>query len=192
MQTGLDQLPSLLRKLKGKRVGLLCHGASVDSKLRHIIDLFPRSSLRRLFGPEHGIWGVAQDMESVKGSFDPKTKRPVVSLYGSSQESLRPKKKMLEGLDAVVCDLQDVGARYYTFVYTIAFLMQACREAGLPIYVLDRPNPIDGITVEGGVVRGGFTSFVGLYPIANRHGMTVGELAWMFNEAFQIWADLTV
>src|SRR4030095_2154028 len=103
MKTGLDQLPSLLIRLRGKRVGLLCHAASVDSRLRYILDLFPRRALRRLFGHEHGLWGLAQDMESVKGSVDPKTKLPVFSLYGSSQATLRPNKKMLEGLDAVVC-----------------------------------------------------------------------------------------
>ena len=191
---GIDQFAQLSRKLRGKRLGLLCHAASVNSKLRHITSLFTSngSSLRRLFAPEHGLWGVAQDMESVKANKDPTTGLPVISLYGSDFASLRPKKEMMEGIDAVICDLQDVGSRYYTFVYSIAFMMQACRDAGVPVYVLDRPNPINGLGVEGGTLEKGYESFVGLYPIANRHGMTVGELAWMFNEAFQIFADLTV
>jgi uncharacterized protein YbbC (DUF1343 family) len=131
-------------------------------------------------------------MESVEGTKDPVTGLPVHSLYGSTLESLKPNGKMLEKLEAVVCDLQDVGSRYYTFVYSIAFMMQACRDAGIPVYVLDRPNPINGIDVEGGTIEKGFESFVGLYPVANRHGMTIGELACLFNEAFEIWADLTV
>jgi len=205
MLLGIDQLSQLTKKLKGKRIGLLCHAASVNSRCVHILDLVgakgtpspvtahrPPITVARLFAPEHGLWAVAQDMESVEGTKDPTTGLPVISLYGSDFESLKPKKEMLSGLDAVICDLQDAGSRYYTFVYSIAFMMQACREAGIPVYVLDRPNPINGSDVEGGIVQKGFESFVGLFPISNRHGMTVGELAWMFNEAFEIYSDLTI
>jgi uncharacterized protein YbbC (DUF1343 family) len=196
MRTGIDQISTVIqKKLKGRRIGLLCHPASVNSKLQHILNILqpsPSIFVRTLFGPEHGIWGVAQDMEPVEGTKDLVTGLPVHSLYGSTLESLKPNGKMLDKLEAVVCDLQDVGSRYYTFAYSIAFMMQACRDAGIPVYVLDRPNPINGTDVEGGTIEKGFESFVGLYPIANRHGMTIGELACLFNEAFEIWADLTV
>jgi uncharacterized protein YbbC (DUF1343 family) len=195
MLLGIDQISTLLRqKLKGKKIGILCHTASVNSKLVHLINLLAPhpSPLTRLFSPEHGLWGIAQDMESVTEEKEPKTGLPIHSLYGPTSESLKPRKEWLKGLDAIVCDLQDVGSRYYTFVYTISLMMQAYKEVGIPIYVLDRPNPINGTDVEGGVIQKGFESFVGFYPIANRHGMTMGELVWMFNEAFEIWADLTV
>ncbi len=198
MQPGIHSLSQhLLKKLKSKRLGLLCHAASVDEKIRHLLQIFTSSrsiqkSLVRLFAPEHGLWAIAQDMESVDSMREASTQLPVQSLYGSSQESLKPNKEMLEGLDLVICDLQDVGSRYYTFVYSIALMMQACKEAGIPVWILDRPNPINGISVEGNIVEKGFESFVGMYPIANRHGMTVGELVEYFNEEFKIHADLTV
>ncbi len=189
--SGLDQISVLTKILKGKTIGVLCHGASVNSKLVHLLDLLP-SSLQCIFAPEHGLWGVAQDMESVGRVSEPITGIPVHSLYGSSPDTLKPTREMLSGLDAVICDLQDIGSRYYTFVYSIALMMQACKEVEIPVYVLDRPNPINGVEVEGNLVRPKFESFVGMYPIANRHGMTVGELACLFNEEFEINADLTV
>src|SRR5262245_30938405 len=157
MRLGIDQISTVIqKKLKGKRIGLLCHPASVNSRLQHILTILrshPNLFVRTLFGPEHGIWGVAQDMESVEGIKDSVTDLPIHSLYGSTLESLRPNGKMLEKLEAVVCDLQDVGSRYYTFAYTLAFMMQACRNAGIQIFVLDRPNPINGTDVEGGTIE---------------------------------------
>ncbi len=131
-------------------------------------------------------------MEPVAGGTDPDTGLPVSSLYGSDPASLRPRPGDLEELDAIVCDLQDVGSRYYTFVYTISYVMEAAREAGIPAIVLDRPNPIGGIAVEGPVLDPALASFVGRYPIPVRHGMTPGELARLFNDAFGIGCDLRV
>jgi uncharacterized protein YbbC (DUF1343 family) len=131
-------------------------------------------------------------MEPVDEAIDPPSGIPVVSLYGASAASLRPRTGDLEGLDAVVCDLQDVGARYYTFVYTISYVMEAAREAGIPAVVLDRPNPLGGIAVDGPVLHAGLESFVGRYPLPVRHGMTPGELAGLFNSVFGIGCDLRV
>jgi uncharacterized protein YbbC (DUF1343 family) len=176
-------------------VGLVAHPASIDRSCRHAADLLhgdERLRLVRLFGPEHGLRGEAQDMEPVPGGTDPGTGLPVSSLYGADPASLRPRPEDLEGLDAIVCDLQDVGSRYYTFVYTMAYVMEAAVLAGLPVVVLDRPNPIGGAAVEGPVLEEPLASFVGRYPLPVRHGMTPGELARLFNEAFGIGCDLRV
>ncbi len=191
MKLGLDQI-SQLKKLKSKSIGVLCHAASVSSKREHLLEVLKDFYIKKLFAPEHGIWGVAQDMEAVEQDREPISKLPVYSLYRNHVESLKPRKEYLEGLDVVICDLQDVGSRYYTFVYSMALMMQACAQARIPIYVLDRPNPINGSDVEGGKIYPGFESFVGLYSIPNRHGMTLGELALYFNEVYEIGADLTV
>jgi len=199
IETGLARLCSegpRAASLSGRpRVGLLAHQASVDGQARHAIDLLqqdPRFELVRLFAPEHGLWGHAQDMESVADTTDPVSGLPVVSLYGDSPDSLRPHPAALAGLDAVICDLQDVGTRFYTFVYTIAFMLEAAAPAGLPVVVTDRPNPIGGTLLEGPLLRSEMSSFVGRYPIPVRHGMTAGELARMFNGAFGIEAELRV
>jgi uncharacterized protein YbbC (DUF1343 family) len=176
-------------------VGLVAHPASVDARLRHAADRIVadgRLRLTRLFAPEHGVRGEAQDMEAVAEPADPATGLPVVSLYGADEASLRPRPEHLGALDAIVYDLQDVGSRYYTFVYTLSFLMEAAREAGIPLVVLDRPNPIGGTAVEGPVLDPAFSSFVGRYPIPVRHGMTTAELARLFNEAFGIGCDLRI
>ncbi len=131
-------------------------------------------------------------MEPVDERTDPSTGIPVVSLYGSDLHSLRPSPEHLQGLDAVVYDLQDVGARYYTFVATLSYVMEAARDAHLPVVVLDRPNPIGGVALEGPVLKPGFDSFVGRYPIPVRHGMTTAELAALTNTAFGIGCDLRV
>ncbi|MBF0491665.1 MAG: DUF1343 domain-containing protein [Deltaproteobacteria bacterium] len=194
MKLGIDQIQKFFQKLSGKKIGILCHGASVNSKYQHLLKLLEETKrgpiLSALFGPEHGLWGVAQDMEAVADCTLPSPVSspqgggksvPIHSLYGNELKSLQPKFEWMEGLDAVICDLQDVGARYYTFVYTIAFVMKACAAKGIPLYVLDRPNPLGGETVEGNLIEAGFESFVGAFPITNRHGMTVGELCQMFN-----------
>lgn len=181
--------------VRNDRIGLLVHPASIDATARHALELlggWDELRVVRLFAPEHGLWGHEQDMEPVARSIDPHTGLSVVSLYGTGRASLRPAPAELAGLAAIVCDLQDVGSRYYTFVYTLSFVMEAARDAGLPVVVLDRPNPIAGEQVEGPVLAPELSSFVGRYPLPVRHGMTVGELALLFNGGFGIGCDLRV
>jgi uncharacterized protein YbbC (DUF1343 family) len=197
--TGLDVVvreaagPTGLRA--GSRVGLLAHAASVDRTARHAVEILTAADalhVVRLFAPEHGLYGEAQDMEAVAHGSDPESRLPVVSLYGSDPASLRPTAEDLAGLDGVICDLQDVGSRYYTFVYTLSYVMEAAGAAGIPVVVLDRPNPIGGVEVEGPVLVPDLASFVGRFPLPVRHGMTIGELARLFQGAFGITADLRV
>lgn len=145
--------------------------------------------LTALFGPEHGVWANAQDLIEVDDSRDPATGLPVKSLYGKTRI---PTAEMLAGLDALVFDLQDVGSRYYTFIYTMLHALTACAERGLRFVVLDRPNPLGGVVVDGNVLQEEYRSFVGLHPLAVRHGMTVGELALLFRDELGLTVDLTV
>jgi len=165
--------------LRGVRCGLLCHPASVSGDLRHAVDAVRDSGaqLRCLFGPEHGIFGEAQDMVGVESGCHPRHGTQVHSLYGSSEESLRPRPEWLEDLDLVLIDLQDVGSRYYTYVWTMVLTIQACADAGRRVAVLDRPNPIGGSQIEGPGIEEGCRSFVGLHSVPVRHGLTAGELA---------------
>lgn len=195
VRSGLDVLVGeRMARLKGKRVGLLGHPASVDGKLVHLLDRCREHGVElvRLFGPEHGLLGDAQDMAHVEGHRDSRTGLEVVSLYGPTRESLYLKPAQLDDIDVLVCDLQDVGARYYTFAYTIAFALHACAARGVEVIVLDRPNPIGGDLVEGNVVDPRFASFVGEYPLANRHGMTLGELCRFFVAHDQLHMKLEV
>jgi uncharacterized protein YbbC (DUF1343 family) len=180
VRTGLDVLcDDRLDLLRGRRVGVLCHPASVAGDLTHIVDRLIAAGVRptRLFGPEHGVRGEAQDMIGVDDDHDRRTGIPVVSLYGETFESLTPQAKDLAGLDVLVIDLQDIGSRYYTYVWTMALALGAAAAAGVAVVVLDRPNPIGGDIIEGGPVRGGFESFVGLGSVPVRHGLTIGEVA---------------
>jgi uncharacterized protein YbbC (DUF1343 family) len=180
VETGLDVLlHERLSLLRGRRVGVLCHPASVDRRLRHVVDALRAASIEitRLFGPEHGIRGEAQDMIGVDSARDFRTGIPVVSLYGDRFESLSPTREALADLDVLVVDLQDVGSRYYTFIWTMALCLQAAAAAGVAVVVLDRPNPIGGADVEGGHIDPGFESFVGLGSVPVRHGLTIGEVA---------------
>jgi len=179
----------------GSRIGLLVHAASVDAAARPTLACVRaagRFRVERLFAPEHGLDGREQDMEQVTCPATDATDLPVISLYGDSVESLRPRAEHLEGLDAVVYDLQDVGSRYYTFVYTLSYVMEAARDADVKVVVLDRPNPLGGLALEGPLLDPRLASFVGRYPLTVRHGMTVGELARLFNEEFGIGCDLHV
>ena len=169
--------------LKGLRVGLVCNPTAVDRRLRHAADLLraaPGVQLIRLFGPEHGVRGDAQYMAAVPDERDRRTGLPVHSLYGRTPESLRPAAAQLEGLDALVFDVQDVGTRFYTYQATMLLCMEAAARSGLKFVVLDRPNPLGGLRVEGPRLRPGFESFCGLHDLPVRHGMTVGELALLF------------
>ncbi len=166
--------------LAGRRVGLLCNPTAVDAELRHAVELLGARGdieLAALFGPEHGVRGAAQDMISVDTDHDVKSGLPVHSLYGHTTASLTPTAAMLDEIDVLVYDVQDVGSRYYTFVWTMVLAMRACAAAGKAFVVLDRPNPIGGVQIEGGAITPGFESFVGLVSCPNRHGMTAGEIA---------------
>lgn len=185
VESGLDVLvKEKMECLRGKRVALLGNPISVDKDLVHVVDrcLSFDINLVRLFGPEHGLYGDAQDMDHVKGHIDRRTNLECISLYGQNRESLFLNPDDLSGVDILVCDLQDVGSRYYTFSYTIAFAMMACAKMGVKCMVLDRPNPIGGHRIEGNRVKPGFQSFVGEYPLHNRHGYTLGELCSFFQE----------
>lgn len=158
--------------------------SSVDLLFEH-----PNIKLTALYGPEHGVRGDAQAGEGVESYTDEKTGLPVYSLYGKTR---KPTPDMLKNVDVLLFDIQDVGARYYTYIYTMAYAMEAAKENNIPFVVLDRPNPIGGLKVEGPVLEPEHASFVGLYPIPLRHGMTTGELAKFFNKEFHINADVTV
>jgi uncharacterized protein YbbC (DUF1343 family) len=193
VRSGLDVLASRLPVLlRGRRIGLLCHQASVTRNLTHAVAVVARLSgvrLACLFAPEHGLAGAAQDHAWVDSSRHRRMDVPVWSLYG---RRLAPTGAMLHGLDALVVDLQDVGARYYTFVWTAAMAMRACAAAGIPVIVLDRPNPLGGLRIEGNLPDPRYASFVGLYPLPARHGMTIAELAAYLNEEHGLGCDLTV
>ena len=159
---------------------MLCNPTAVDSELRHAVDLLAARrdfQLVALFGPEHGVRGDAQDMIGVAEGRDARTGLPVHSLYGKTADSLAPTAAMLDGVDVIVYDIQDIGSRYYTFVWTMVLAMRACAAAGKAFVVLDRPNPIGGVHVEGGAIEPGHDSFVGLVSCPNRHGLTAGEIA---------------
>jgi uncharacterized protein YbbC (DUF1343 family) len=179
--------------LKGARVGLVCNQASVNHQFHHVADVLkqhPATDLRALFGPQHGIRGDVQDnMIETEHATDRETGLPIYSLYSETRE---PTEAMLGDLDVLVFDMQDVGCRIYTFAYTMANCMLAARTFGKKVIVCDRPNPINGRNVAGNVLEKGQESFVGQYPVPTRHGMTLGELARMFNDHFEINCELEV
>ncbi|PID37996.1 MAG: hypothetical protein CSA65_00815 [Proteobacteria bacterium] len=182
------------RLIEGRHLGLLCNPTSVDSSLNHAQRLLPAAGarLRAVFGPEHGVGGTAQDMIAVDGdAFTDGGGPPTYSLYGAHEATLAPKQRWLEGLDAVVIDLQDIGARYYTYVWTAALMLRACAEAGVQAIVCDRPNPLGG-AIEGPSIEAGFESFVGLHPVCVRHGLTIGELCRLYAAEQQLDVDLEV
>jgi uncharacterized protein YbbC (DUF1343 family) len=180
-------------KLRGARLGLICNQSSVNHQLRHAADLLHEhrdARLTTLFGPQHGIRGDVQDnMVETAHAVDRVTGIPIYSLYSETRE---PTEEMLSNVDVLVFDMQDIGCRIYTFVYTLANCMRAAKKYGKRVVVCDRPNPINGVSVAGTILEPEFASFVGQFPIATRHGMTVGELALMFNEKFEIDCDVEV
>jgi uncharacterized protein YbbC (DUF1343 family) len=179
-------------ELKGRTVGIVTNQSGVTGRNESIVDAvhrLPQINVRALFGPEHGIRGAVGAGETVGSSTDEKTGLPVYSLYGATRH---PSAAMLDGIDVLLFDIQDVGARPYTYVSTMAYVMESAAQYGKEVWVLDRPNPIGGTLVEGPVLDPKFKSFIGLYPIPERHGMTVGELARMFNEQFGIRCKLRV
>jgi uncharacterized protein YbbC (DUF1343 family) len=196
VRSGLDVLAAdRFRPLRGRKVGLVCNPTAVTHDLVHAADLLHEArgvTLAALFGPEHGVRGDAQYMAAVGGETDRRTGVPVHSLYGETAESLRPTRAALAGLDTLVFDIQDVGSRYYTYQATMMLCMEAAAEARLRFVVLDRPNPLGGIQVEGPALRAGFESFCGLHDLAVRHGMTVGELALLFQAERKLALELEV
>jgi len=176
--------------LKGKRVALLAHAASVDINYTHILELLLKNNIniKVIFGPEHGVKGAAQDMEGVD---DEKEIVKTVTLYDGTYESLFPKIEDLKGIDTILIDLQDVGSRYYTYIYTASFFLEKAKELSIEVIILDRVNPIGGTQIEGNLVESGFESFVGYYPyFLNRHSLTIGEMLNVIND--KIGADLKV
>ncbi len=193
--TGLDRIDEFSHLFAGKRLALVVNQTSLNRSGEHITDIFlkmPDVAVTALFGPEHGVRGRAAAGVRVGDDVDAATKIPVYSLYGRSK---KPTPDMLKNVDLLVFDMQDIGARFYTFIWTMFTVMQSAAENGIPIVVLDRPNPIGG-RVEGPVLEPQFASFIGLQPIPVRHGMTVGELARLFNGEGWLGdglvADLTV
>lgn len=189
VKLGIDLIDQNLDIFEGKRVGLITNPTGVNSEYKTTIDvLFEKVNLTCLFAPEHGIRGNSQAGGSIGNEVDAVTKLTVYSLYGSTK---KPTKEMLENVDILCIDIQDVGARFYTYIYTMAYAMEACKEFGKTFVVFDRPNPIGG-KVEGTILNKEFSSFVGLYEIITRHGMTIGELAKLFNTEYNIGCDLVV
>ena len=191
---GIEQLiqapPAYMR---GRRSGLLCNASSVDRQLVHsrkrLRDLLG-PSLTCLYSPQHGFFAEKQDNMIESGHRrDPLLDIPIFSLYSHTRI---PTREMFEPIDILLVDLQDVGTRVYTFIYTVSYCMEAARQYGKKVVILDRPNPIDGLAVEGNCLSPGFSSFVGRYPIPMRHGLTIGELARLFNDAYGIGCDLEV
>lgn len=197
LMTGLDRVAAgEIHLLDGQRVGVITNQTGITAAGKHIADVFnerPEVTLVALFGPEHGIRGKVEGGEKIDAERDAKTGVPIYSLYGPTR---KPTPDMLQGLDALVFDIQDVGTRFYTYISTMSLAMEAAAESGIAFVVLDRPNPIGGHIMEGPVLDPRFKSFVGIQPIALRHGMTVGELAQMFNDegwlANGVRADLHV
>ncbi|MEO5897746.1 MAG: DUF1343 domain-containing protein [Vicinamibacterales bacterium] len=191
---GIDRLLSADRRLiEGRRVGVVCNPASINAEFRHSADLIfedPGTTLAAIFGPQHGFRADLQDnmIETPHGS-DERRRVPVYSLYSEVRE---PSCQMLQGIDVFVVDLQDVGTRVYTFIYTMANTMRAAARARIPVVVCDRPNPVNGVDIEGHFLDEACSSFVGQFPIPLRHALTIGELARLFNTEFGINADLHV
>ena len=194
VRIGLERLladpPSILG---GARFGLVMNQASVDSRLRYACDVLAErftGQLASLFSPQHGLWCEEQDnmIETGHSTYEP-LGVPIHSLYS---ETRRPTPEMLAGLDILLVDLQDVGTRVYTFIWTLTHCMEACAEAGIPVIVLDRPNPLGGEICEGPILEPGFTSFIGLASIPMRHALTIGEIALLVNDMLHIGADVQV
>lgn len=189
VKLGIDLIDNNLEIFKDKRVGLITNPTGVNSSYTSTIDvLYNKVNLTALFAPEHGIRGNSQAGGSIGNEVDAVTGITVYSLYGNTK---KPTKEMLDNVDVLCIDIQDVGARFYTYIYTMAYAMEACKQYGKTFVVFDRPNPIGG-KVEGTILEQRFSSFVGLYEIITRHGMTIGELALLFNDYFGIGCDLKV
>lgn len=191
MLKGIDNILKYKELLKGKRIGLITSISGVDNELNSTIEIINEHfDLQALFGPEHGVRGDREAGGIVGGYTDELTGKPVYSLY--RKDSKRLTKDMLENIDAVVYDIQDLGVRYYTFISTMIYAMEDCARCGKELIILDRPNPLGGVILEGAVLEPGYQSFVGAYPLPARYGLTIGELARMVNEEEGIGCSLEV
>jgi len=191
---GLENLISKPRQwISNERIGILCNPASVDRHLSHtrrLVDQAFPGQLKAMYSPQHGFFAEKQDnMIESENLVDPVLQIPVFSLYGKTRI---PEARMFEPIDVLLVDLQDVGTRVYTFIYTLANCLEAARDYNIRVIILDRPNPVNGIAVEGGCLANDCTSFVGRYPIPMRHGLTIGEIGTLFNDYFEIGCDLEV
>jgi uncharacterized protein YbbC (DUF1343 family) len=194
VETGLEIITkNLPSSIKGKRVGILCHAPSINKKFEHITDIFfsrDDCKLSAIFGPQHGIHGQTQDnMIEWKSQIHPVYKIPLFSLYG---EHRKPSQEMLRNMDVLLVDLQDVGARLYTYIWTVKLCMEACSEAGIPVWILDRPNPIGAVQLDGPVLKKEFFTFVGGASIPLCHRMTIGEMAVWIKEKYYTECDLNI
>jgi uncharacterized protein YbbC (DUF1343 family) len=179
-------------ELAGRSIGIITNQSGITSQGQSIVDAVRERTqviARAIFAPEHGFRGDRPAGASVASYIDSRTGLPVYSLYGATRHADAVE---LSGIEALLFDIQDVGSRAYTYISTMAYAMQTAKARGIPFWVLDRPNPVGGVQVEGPVLQPAFSSFIGLYPIAMRHGMTVGELARLFNDRFGIGCDLRV
>lgn len=190
IQLGIDCIDEYQKIFEGKRVALITNMTGYNSEGKSTISILKeKTDLKLLFSPEHGLNANFREGALVDNTIDRKTSLKIYSLYGKQK---KPTKEMLKDIDIVCFDIQDVGSRFYTYIYTMAYAMQACAENDKTFVVFDRPNPINGNVVEGFILQEEFKSFVGLYPITQRHGMTVGELSLMFNKEFGINCNLKV
>ncbi len=194
VQTGLERLIENPPKwMFGNRIGLLCNPSSIDRHFCHSRELISRKfpdHLKALYSPQHGFYAEKQDnMIESDDMFDPVLKIPTFSLYGKTRI---PDKKMLDPIDILIIDLQDAGTRVYTFIYTMSYCMEAAKKFGKKVLILDRPNPVNGVMIEGNCLSSNMFSFVGRYPIPMRHGLTIGELSLLFNNEYGIDCDLEV
>jgi len=196
VKTGLDRIIEMnFAPIRDRRVGLLCHAASIASDLRHITQVCRDAKVNvvQCFGPEHGIWADAQDMIAVtEEPVEKITGAPVRSLYGADEASLAPRPEDFADVEVLLIDLQDVGARYYTYIYTAALAVREAAKQGIPAIILDRPNPIGGCQVEGALTGLDYLSFVGMWPLPTRHGMTIGEINLLLNEREGFQGDLEI
>lgn len=190
VQLGIDNIDDYLEIFTNKKVGLITNQTGINSNFTSTIDiLYEKVNLVALFAPEHGIRGDKQAGEYLPSYIDDLTGLPVYSLYGNTQ---KPTKEMLDNIDILCIDIQDAGARFYTYIYTMAYAMEACKEYHKEFVVFDRPNPAGGEKFEGNILEDKYRSFVGNYPIVQRHGMTIGEIAKLFNEEYKIGCKLTI
>jgi len=181
VRTGLDRVGAYKNLFEGRRLGIIANHTAYARDGKFIVDAFRNMkgvTVTALFSPEHGFWGTARAGEKIDSQTDPVYNLPVYSLYGKTQ---KPTSDMLQNIDVLLFDIQDIGARFYTYIYTMSLAMEAAAQNGKTFVVLDRPNPINGTSVQGNVLEPALAGFVGLYPIPVRHGMTAGELAKMFN-----------